>query len=1076
MILSSYKYGRFLTLLAFITLLLFAIPHIGNAQDNFKLENFGPAIKSVATYAGFFTNNDDGDKVYYGVTRSGRYCRLFRFNVAENTVDLVVPIVDAKGAWSVLQNGKNIYIGTYQPAAIYEYNILSQTLRRVALFEGDEYVWTMKLYEGAIYAGTYPTARVFALNLSTQVLSNLGAFSSEKYVRSLEVCQGKLFAGIGAKAQLVEYDLSTGEKTEILPEEYQDDSFVYHLAVADNRIFLSFTPSNRIAVYDPSTNQFQTLIEDAIKQPGLTNPTFSENTFHFNGFYGLLFEYNKMTNSLVRLIPGPPPEILGGSHIVDQKIIAGVTRNAHYVEFDFEGKLVNDCNLTEKGLEATPSYVHSFTVNNNKAYIGETQLRLLDTETKMDAYRFIYGEPKNMCVLNDVLYTANYEQARIWGFPSEALRDPQNFDFSDAVQFLLFEIGNGQNRPRIMITDKRSNSILIGTQPDYGQYGGALTCYRPGDGSVNTVRDIVPKHTIQSLAFDELDSSVAYLGTSVHGGTGTTPLLEDARLVRWDLVNNRVLYDIIPEQSNGEILSVASIQGKLYLLTSKHTIMSLDKDTGEVLREITGTPLVKIIPSASGNIYGISANTLFVINKDTLSLQSLSTGFTSLTNITEDASTRTLYLVDDINLLRIRFSASAVTLTPSSVNPATIGTQIIFTAEASGGSGRYQYKFLLRAPVGELQTVQDYSEAATWVWSTTDLPGTYQVVVHARNVGSTASYETFRSINFGLTSPPANAVTLTSSPAGNSSTIGAPVTFTAVASGGSGSYQYKFLLRAPGSTLQTVQDYSASTTWTWPTTGLAPGSYQVVVYARNVGSTKSYETFNSINSYLLTIPPAASVTLTPAPASPAIVGTPITFTAVASGGSGSYQYKFLLKAPGGTLHTVQDYSATATWTWPTTGLAPGSYQVVVYARNVGSTKSYETFNSINSYLLTIPPAASVTLTPAPASPAIVGTPITFTAVASGGSGSYQYKFLLKAPGGALHTVQDYSATATWTLMTADLAPGSYQVVVHARNVGSTRSYETFNSVNAYLLTEPPAASVTLISAPVIPAIVSTTVN
>jgi alpha-tubulin suppressor-like RCC1 family protein len=405
---------------------------------------------------------------------------------------------------------------------------------------------------------------------------------------------------------------------------------------------------------------------------------------------------------------------------------------------------------------------------------------------------------------------------------------------------------------------------------------------------------------------------------------------------------------------------------------------------------------------------------------------------------------------------------NSVALTPAPASPAATGTPVTFTAAANGGSGSYQYKFLLKAPGGALQTVQDYSTTATWTWTTADLaPGSYQVVVYARNVGSTKSYETFNSINsYLLTIPPASSVTLTPALASPSVT-GTPVTFTAVASGGSGSYQYKFLLKAPGGSLQTVRDYSTETTWTWTTADLAPGSYQVVVYARNVGSTKSYETFNSINSYLLTITPAASVTLTPAPATPAIVGTPITFTASASGGSGSYQYKFLLKAPGGALQTVQDYSATAIWTWMTADLAPGSYQVVVYARNVGSTMSYEAFRSINSDLLADPPAASVTLTPAPASPSVTGTPVTFTAVASGGSGSYQYKFLLKAPGGSLQTVRDYSATATWTWTTTGLAPGSYQVVVHARNVGSTRSYETFNSVNAYLLTEPPATSATL---------------
>ena len=206
---------------------------------------------------------------------------------------------------------------------------------------------------------------------------------------------------------------------------------------------------------------------------------------------------------------------------------------------------------------------------------------------------------------------------------------------------------------------------------------------------------------------------------------------------------------------------------------------------------------------------------------------------------------------------------------------------------------------------------------------------------------------------------------------------------------------------------------------------------------------------NAGNGCLVTIPPASAVTLTPSVASPATIGASVTFNAAASGGSGSYQYKFLLRAPGGTLNTARDYSSAASWSWNTTGLVAGSYQVVVYARNVGSTKNYETYRSLSYGLAT--PASAVTLTPSVASPAKIGTMVTFNSVASGGSGKYQYRYYLRAPGGALNLVRDYSATASWSWNTSGLAVGTYQVVVYARNVGSTKSYETYKSLS-YSLT------------------------
>jgi hypothetical protein len=91
----------------------------------------------------------------------------------------------------------------------------------------------------------------------------------------------------------------------------------------------------------------------------------------------------------------------------------------------------------------------------------------------------------------------------------------------------------------------------------------------------------------------------------------------------------------------------------------------------------------------------------------------------------------------------------------------------------------------------------------------------------------------------------------------------------------------------------------------------------------------------------------SSMTLTPDKSSPRPVGTGITFTAAASGGSGSYQYYFTYRIPAGTWRVGQAYSATPTWTWNTTGLPAGVYTIQVWTRNAGSTASYEAYKSLD---------------------------------------------------------------------------------------------------------------------------------
>ena len=69
--------------------------------------------------------------------------------------------------------------------------------------------------------------------------------------------------------------------------------------------------------------------------------------------------------------------------------------------------------------------------------------------------------------------------------------------------------------------------------------------------------------------------------------------------------------------------------------------------------------------------------------------------------------------------------------------------------------------------------------------------------------------------------------------------------------------------------------------------------------------------------------PVTVSSITPSPASPAVAGTNVTWTATAAGGSGSYQYQFWRYGPdtGGVYVLVRDWGTAKTWSWNTTGAA-----------------------------------------------------------------------------------------------------------------------------------------------------------
>jgi hypothetical protein len=180
------------------------------------------------------------------------------------------------------------------------------------------------------------------------------------------------------------------------------------------------------------------------------------------------------------------------------------------------------------------------------------------------------------------------------------------------------------------------------------------------------------------------------------------------------------------------------------------------------------------------------------------------------------------------------------------------------------------------------------------------------------------------------------------------------------------------------------------------------------------------------------VPPARGVTLTAAPASPQLAGTPVVFTAQGSGSTAPYNYQFSVTIPGVGTSIVCAYSTTATcaWTLPIV-LGQVRYTVIVDVRtNPGVAREATTsmFYTANA----IPPATGATLAANPASPQARGTTVTFTAAGSGSAAGYSYQFWL-FNGTTWTMVQDWSTTATWAwTIPANANIGANQVQVWVR--------------------------------------------
>jgi hypothetical protein len=283
---------------------------------------------------------------------------------------------------------------------------------------------------------------------------------------------------------------------------------------------------------------------------------------------------------------------------------------------------------------------------------------------------------------------------------------------------------------------------------------------------------------------------------------------------------------------------------------------------------------------------------------------------------------------------------------------------------------------------------------------------------------------------------PVSSVTIVSDKA-TPSYPGAIINFTANATGGNVTPEYKFRIRdnAVG-TWSTVQNYSTVNTWSWTPSQF--GSFDIQVMARNAGSGVAYQAVRNL-TFSIAANAVTSVTLTSDKSTLTIPGT-VNFTATALGGNGNYEYKFRVKDNAtGIWTTPRGYSPTNTWTW--TENTTGSYNVQVQARIAGSGVAYQAFKNI-TFTIVSSLIASVNMSADKISPALLGTvgTVTFTAQALGGNGNYEYKFRIRNKAVGTWTVpQNYSPTNTWSWTPSQT--GNFDIQVWTRTAGTTVTYE-----------------------------------
>ena len=329
-------------------------------------------------------------------------------------------------------------------------------------------------------------------------------------------------------------------------------------------------------------------------------------------------------------------------------------------------------------------------------------------------------------------------------------------------------------------------------------------------------------------------------------------------------------------------------------------------------------------------------------------------------------------------------------------------------------------------------------------------PGYYTLTVTGTSGSLTRTASATLAVN-----GPAPCASASISPASTTQGLGSTVSFVA-SSAICSKPQYQYWVQYLDGSWNMLRAFSIDPTWAWNTSGLAPGTYTVHVWANQVGDSTALG--EAIGSSTVTLTGGCtSASIAASPMTPQPVGSVFKFTASSSGCSNP-QYQYWVQYLDGSWNMLRAFSTDPTWSWNTAGLAPGTYNVHVWANQVGdSTALGEAIGATTATLTGACVSASIATSPS--TTMLVTSTFTFTATSSGCSNP-QYQYWVQYLDGSWNMLRAFSTSPTWSWSTAGMKPGAYAVHVWANQVGDSTALGEAIGATSVTLTGCSSASLT----------------
>lgn len=562
------------------------------------LDDLGVPMSSITVYEGAFGTLPDGTFVAYSAPL-GENAAL---NVSTTTfptpqpVSLgTYPMQGASGSpiLAVSPTDGSVYLATFYEGHLFRWDPATREMHDLGqAVSGQTYLYGLTVApDGTVYGGTYPDAHVFSYRADTGFV-DYGTASPDgqsQYARSTtyDPVHHALYVGLQTSPRVRKLDLDTRTWSDIDLPLPASATAIIDLDYAAGRVFVNAAGSLRVIdtatdtevpVTDATTGQVTTDFYLAARgvsperQGGVYFSTVANKKV-------VLARYDLATNTVQTTdVVSRRGALIGYGWRVENGddvlyAFAGNYSGGGF-RYDIDTGAVGSMQFA---VQPSPSPLENVlpSADGSKVYVDaflNGNAVVYDTAAKTYKPIARLGQVEGWTQLDGEIYAGTYPLGTLLQY------DPATNHVTTYT-----ELKSTYQQIRPIEAQTHDGKVYFGTEPDYGERGGAVAIVDPATGSVDVTRGMVPDQTIAAITFrgDDL-----LLGSSTEGGTGTEPIAGSGHVVQWDPATKQVLRDVVPVPGARSVNAlVTGPHGAVFGLADG-TLFELDPATLQVVRTL----------------------------------------------------------------------------------------------------------------------------------------------------------------------------------------------------------------------------------------------------------------------------------------------------------------------------------------------------------------------------------------------------------------------------------------------------------------------------------------------------------